>query len=190
MGPLSSVINLACCSGRHRTQSVRMSYVMVVIVDLIIYSTAPQLVAMGTFMNPDTTRVIAKRVILTGHPFKVHKKTATVRYMFFNSGPLSALCINTALTLPFDLGQMTYNISNPFNCTLNADAQDISVNLWALTAISKHTSMDPLTKWTQCACLCTSGCSPSGVSYGRKTEVHVRCLLMQWRSEGDAVDTS
>ncbi|KAJ7646804.1 ribosome biogenesis protein tsr1 [Roridomyces roridus] len=46
---------------------------------------APQLVATGTFMNPDTTRVIAKRVILTGHPFKVHKKTATVRYMFFNA---------------------------------------------------------------------------------------------------------
>ncbi|KAF8160681.1 ribosome biogenesis protein tsr1 [Crassisporium funariophilum] len=46
---------------------------------------APQLVAMGTFLNPDTTRIIAKRVILTGHPFKVHKKVATVRYMFFNS---------------------------------------------------------------------------------------------------------
>ncbi|KAF9484427.1 ribosome biogenesis protein tsr1 [Pholiota conissans] len=45
---------------------------------------APQLVATGTFMNPDTTRIIAKRVILTGHPFKVHKKTATIRYMFFN----------------------------------------------------------------------------------------------------------
>ncbi|KAF8197913.1 ribosome biogenesis protein tsr1 [Pholiota molesta] len=45
---------------------------------------APHLVAMGTFMNPDTTRIIAKRVILTGHPFKVHKKTATIRYMFFN----------------------------------------------------------------------------------------------------------
>jgi pre-rRNA-processing protein TSR1 len=41
---------------------------------------------MGTFLNPDTTRVIAKRIILTGHPFKVHKKTATVRYMFFNPG--------------------------------------------------------------------------------------------------------
>jgi hypothetical protein len=41
---------------------------------------------MGTFMNPDTTRIIAKRVILTGHPFKVHKKTATIRYMFFNPG--------------------------------------------------------------------------------------------------------
>ncbi|KAF8972993.1 ribosome biogenesis protein tsr1 [Flammula alnicola] len=47
-------------------------------------SEAPQLVAMGTFMNPDTTRIVAKRIILTGHPFKVHKKTATIRYMFFN----------------------------------------------------------------------------------------------------------
>jgi pre-rRNA-processing protein TSR1 len=41
---------------------------------------------MGTFMNADTTRIIAKRIVLTGHPFKVHKKTATVRYMFFNPG--------------------------------------------------------------------------------------------------------
>ncbi|KAH7888400.1 ribosome biogenesis protein tsr1 [Phlebopus sp. FC_14] len=45
---------------------------------------APELVATGAFLNPDTTRIIAKRIILTGHPFKVHKKTATVRYMFFN----------------------------------------------------------------------------------------------------------
>lgn len=44
----------------------------------------PELVAMGSFMNPDTTRIIAKRIILTGHPFKVHRKSATVRYMFFN----------------------------------------------------------------------------------------------------------
>ncbi|KAJ7933768.1 ribosome biogenesis protein tsr1 [Mycena leptocephala] len=46
---------------------------------------APHMVATGTFLNPDTTRIIAKRVVLTGHPFKVHKKTATVRYMFFNA---------------------------------------------------------------------------------------------------------
>ncbi|KAF8058804.1 ribosome biogenesis protein tsr1 [Lyophyllum atratum] len=46
---------------------------------------APELVAMGTFLNPDTTRIVAKRIILTGHPFKVHKKTATVRYLFFNA---------------------------------------------------------------------------------------------------------
>ncbi|KAL4079370.1 ribosome biogenesis protein tsr1, partial [Scleroderma citrinum] len=45
---------------------------------------SPELVAMGSFMSPDTTRVIAKRIILTGHPFKIHKKSATIRYMFFN----------------------------------------------------------------------------------------------------------
>ncbi|THU96748.1 ribosome biogenesis protein tsr1 [Dendrothele bispora CBS 962.96] len=50
---------------------------------------APHLVAMGTFHDPDTTRVIAKRIILTGHPFKVHKKTATVRYMFFNADDIA-----------------------------------------------------------------------------------------------------
>lgn len=53
---------------------------------IIPATVAPELVATGTFMNPDTTRVVAKRVILTGHPFKVHKKTATIRYMFFNPG--------------------------------------------------------------------------------------------------------
>lgn len=40
---------------------------------------------MGTFLNPDTTRIIAKRIVLSGHPFRVHRKTATVRYMFFDA---------------------------------------------------------------------------------------------------------
>ncbi|KAG8685246.1 hypothetical protein FRC08_013226, partial [Ceratobasidium sp. 394] len=44
----------------------------------------PELVASGTSLNTDAQRITAKRIILTGHPFKVHKKTATVRYMFFN----------------------------------------------------------------------------------------------------------
>ncbi|KAJ9115204.1 hypothetical protein QFC20_001071 [Naganishia adeliensis] len=46
--------------------------------------TVPHLVAMGSFLNPDHERIVAKRIVLTGHPFKVHVKTATVRYMFFN----------------------------------------------------------------------------------------------------------
>lgn len=45
---------------------------------------APDLVAMGTFLRPDMTRIVAKRIVLSGHPFKLHRKTATVRYMFFN----------------------------------------------------------------------------------------------------------
>ncbi|RYP24582.1 hypothetical protein DL767_008582 [Monosporascus sp. MG133] len=43
-----------------------------------------QLVATGTARAPSTSRVIAKRVILTGHPYHIHKKVVTVRYMFFN----------------------------------------------------------------------------------------------------------
>jgi pre-rRNA-processing protein TSR1 len=43
-----------------------------------------QLVATGTARAPSTSRVIAKRVILTGHPYHIHKKLVTIRYMFFN----------------------------------------------------------------------------------------------------------
>ncbi|KAH7040418.1 uncharacterized protein B0I36DRAFT_10065 [Microdochium trichocladiopsis] len=43
-----------------------------------------QLVATGTARAPSTNRVIAKRVILTGHPYHIHKKVVTIRYMFFN----------------------------------------------------------------------------------------------------------
>lgn len=42
------------------------------------------LIATGTSQPPDPSRVIVKRIILTGHPFKIHKKIVTVRYMFFN----------------------------------------------------------------------------------------------------------
>lgn len=43
-----------------------------------------QLVATGTARAPSTSRVIAKRVILTGHPYHIHKKVVTIRYMFFS----------------------------------------------------------------------------------------------------------
>ncbi|KAI1408153.1 DUF663-domain-containing protein [Hypoxylon sp. FL1857] len=43
-----------------------------------------QLVATGTARAPSTARVVAKRVILTGHPYHIHKKVVTIRYMFFN----------------------------------------------------------------------------------------------------------
>jgi pre-rRNA-processing protein TSR1 len=43
-----------------------------------------QLIGTATTIPPSNSRVIAKRVILTGHPYKIHKKLVTVRYMFFN----------------------------------------------------------------------------------------------------------
>ncbi|RAL65856.1 hypothetical protein DID88_005519 [Monilinia fructigena] len=48
-------------------------------------SSAPLLlIGTGTTLPPSTSRIIAKRIILTGHPYKIHKRLVTVRYMFFN----------------------------------------------------------------------------------------------------------
>ncbi|KAL0258870.1 ribosome biogenesis protein tsr1 [Diplodia seriata] len=44
-----------------------------------------QLIGTGTSLPPSTSRVVAKRIILTGHPYKIHKRVVTVRYMFFNA---------------------------------------------------------------------------------------------------------
>lgn len=43
-----------------------------------------ELVGHGSFINTDFTRILARRIILTGHPFRFHKSVLTVRYMFFN----------------------------------------------------------------------------------------------------------
>lgn len=45
---------------------------------------AVEMVGQGTFLNCDHKRVAAERVVLTGHPVKIHKRLVTVRYMFFN----------------------------------------------------------------------------------------------------------
>ncbi|RFU25399.1 hypothetical protein B7463_g10934, partial [Scytalidium lignicola] len=42
------------------------------------------LIATGTSLPPSSKRIIAKRIILTGHPYKIHRKLVTIRYMFFN----------------------------------------------------------------------------------------------------------
>ncbi|KAL2820438.1 hypothetical protein BJX63DRAFT_380781 [Aspergillus granulosus] len=43
-----------------------------------------ELIGTGTVVAPDPSRVVAKRAIITGHPYKIHKRVVTVRYMFFN----------------------------------------------------------------------------------------------------------
>lgn len=44
-----------------------------------------ELVGSGSVMDADHNRILAKRVILTGHPLKIHKRLVTIRYMFFNA---------------------------------------------------------------------------------------------------------
>ncbi|KAL5014762.1 hypothetical protein ScPMuIL_009032 [Solemya velum] len=48
-----------------------------------------ELVAMGSMLNVDPDRVVVKRAVLSGYAFKINKKTAVVRYMFFNREDIS-----------------------------------------------------------------------------------------------------
>lgn len=45
---------------------------------------ALELVGTGSFDSTDPRKMLIKRAVLTGHPFKIHKKLVTIRYMFFN----------------------------------------------------------------------------------------------------------
>lgn len=42
------------------------------------------IVATGVCIPPNPMKIILKRIMLTGYPLRVHKKKATIRYMFFN----------------------------------------------------------------------------------------------------------
>ncbi|KAJ1675895.1 ribosome biogenesis protein tsr1 [Spiromyces aspiralis] len=44
----------------------------------------PTLVATGSTLEINPLRILAKRIILTGAPYKIHKRSAVIRYMFFN----------------------------------------------------------------------------------------------------------
>lgn len=43
------------------------------------------LIGHGTTLAPSTSRIIAKRIVLTGEPFKINRRLVTVRYMFFSA---------------------------------------------------------------------------------------------------------
>lgn len=50
------------------------------------------LVATGCLLGCNPQRVILKRIVLSGHPFKINRRSAVVRYMFFNRGEWTVPC--------------------------------------------------------------------------------------------------
>lgn len=44
-----------------------------------------ELVASGSVLDSNPGRLVIKRIRLSGHPYKIHSKTAVIRFMFFNS---------------------------------------------------------------------------------------------------------
>jgi hypothetical protein len=43
-----------------------------------------QLVCQGTLLSADVDRIVLKRIVLTGYPQRVHKRTAVIKHMFYS----------------------------------------------------------------------------------------------------------
>lgn len=87
-----------------------------------------ELVASGSVENADSARVLAKRIVLTGYPYKIHKKLVTIRYMFFNADDIAWFKAVPLFTKMGRLGYIKESIGTHgyFKCTFNGpiNAQD------------------------------------------------------------------
>lgn len=59
---------------------------MEVRIDAITLLLGFSLVATGSLLDVNPNRIIVEKIVLSGHPYKIHKRIAVIRYMFFNRG--------------------------------------------------------------------------------------------------------
>jgi hypothetical protein len=45
-----------------------------------------RLVAIGSLLSVDPDRVVIKKIVLTGYPYKIHKRGAVIKHMFYHPG--------------------------------------------------------------------------------------------------------
>jgi len=93
--PIFSQNNLSCGKHKYEKFLTSGSHLIATVFGKITFSNVPLLcfkvidgkrvlVATGSFYNVDPDRIILKKIILTGWPFKVNKSTAVIREMFYN----------------------------------------------------------------------------------------------------------
>jgi pre-rRNA-processing protein TSR1 len=96
--PIFSQNNLNSDKHKYERYLVPNSFVAASVLGPVTYTPCPvlvyreptkdnarrQLVAFGSLLSADADRIVIKRIVLTGYPTRVHKRHATVKYMFYN----------------------------------------------------------------------------------------------------------